>query len=406
MKDRTLQIKEALESLKAAERAADFEALACHLAKRRWPELVVTERKSDGGEDLTSFTANASGQRVRGAVSLTGTWDKVRKDAKRQRGRKVKTDVLVFLTTERLDNLVVADWCQKFKKEFGHELIVLGQAELINELEKPESDPLREDLVGYLEHVIGRCDKLLLAGLDSKASDPNTCKRLDLANVYIELATDLRRPLREGEKPLRRGPVELKGPPEGENAVQVSALEAASDHRRLVLTGQPGSGKTTFIRHLCLCLAQHSRHPEAGWLARLKPSGWAGGALVPLVIELRFFARTLAPDVQGQPSPRALWDFFVSRCDYDFSVGGAKEALLRALEAGRALVIFEGLDEVPTGPQRAHVKQAIEAFATAQAAPFQRATRQAVGAWAKTKAQSRAGPPSRRANCLRKRPTL
>jgi hypothetical protein len=70
MKDRSVQITEALASMKSAERHADFQALACHIAKRRWPTLVVTERKSDGGEDLTSFFADATGRRVRGAVSL------------------------------------------------------------------------------------------------------------------------------------------------------------------------------------------------------------------------------------------------------------------------------------------------------------------------------------------------
>ncbi|MBI4659228.1 MAG: hypothetical protein HY735_10335 [Verrucomicrobia bacterium] len=73
MKDQRLEIKEALESLKAAERASDFEDLAVHLAKRRWPELVATERKSDGGEDATSFYRGADGKRRRLACSLTGT---------------------------------------------------------------------------------------------------------------------------------------------------------------------------------------------------------------------------------------------------------------------------------------------------------------------------------------------
>ena len=80
MKDRSLQIKEALESLKAAERATDFQELALHLARRRWPEFVATERKSDGGEDATSFQRNAGGQLCRLACSLTGTLEKVRKD--------------------------------------------------------------------------------------------------------------------------------------------------------------------------------------------------------------------------------------------------------------------------------------------------------------------------------------
>ena len=224
MKDRRVQIKEALENLKATERAADFQGLACHIAKRRWPELVVTERKSDGGEDLTSFTAGRDGLRVRGAVSLTGTWTKVRDDARRQRERGLQTDLLVFLTTEPVGNLAVAEWCRKFKAEFGHELVVLGQAELIDELERPEHDrlcvdylkldPLWEPLALYFDHVISRCDKVLLAGIDPRAGDPQTCKRLDLASVYIDLATDLTRAPREDEQRPQDGRSELWSSPE------------------------------------------------------------------------------------------------------------------------------------------------------------------------------------------------
>lgn len=375
MKDRSLQIKEALEGLKAAERATDFQELALHLARRRWPEFVATEHKSDGGEDATSFQRNAGGQLCRLACSLTGTLEKVRRDARRQRERGLKTDVLVFITPEPVNNLEVAAWRKAIKKEFNHDLEVLGQAELISQLARPEHDWLcvrylrleavAGDLGTYLDHVIGRSDKVLLAGIDPKAGDPDTCKRLDLANVYIELATDLRRPPHEGEATRRRGGPDLKGLPGGENLIQVSALEAACDHRRLALTGKPGSGKTTFIRHLCLCLAQHLRHPDQGWLERLERSGWVDEALVPMVVELRFFARSLPPELKARPEPRALWDFFVQQSLKPNALDGLQASRLRTLEAGRALVIFEGLDEVPNGTQRGYVMQAIEAFAAA-----------------------------------------
>ncbi|MCX6926202.1 MAG: SUMF1/EgtB/PvdO family nonheme iron enzyme, partial [Verrucomicrobia bacterium] len=228
-----------------------------------------------------------------------------------------------------------------------------------------EVEDIAAKLATYFKHVIGRSDKLLLAGIDPKAIDPRTCKRLDLANVYIELATDLRRLRREDEKTQPHKRSELTGLHGDANTIQVSALEAASDHRRLVLTGKPGSGKTRFVRYLCLCLAQNFGHLEADWLSRLKRSGWAEDALVPIVVELRFFARTLPRDIGAKPQPRALWDFFVHHTVEPDAMEHLQGCLLRAVESGRALVIFEGLDEVPTGPQRAYVKQAIEEFATA-----------------------------------------
>ena len=211
-----------------------------------------------------------------------------------------------------------------------------------------EVEDIAAKLATYFEHVIGRSDKLLLAGIDPKASDPRTCKRLDLANVYIELATDLRRPRREDEKTQPHNRAELTGLRGDADTSQVSALEATSDHRRLVLIGKPGSAKTTFVRYLCLCLAQQFRHAEAQWLDRLNRSGWADGFLVPIVVELRFFARSLAPDISIKPQPRALWDFFVQHSLEPNAMEHLQGTLLRVVEAGRALVIFEGLDEVPT----------------------------------------------------------
>ncbi|MBL9172000.1 MAG: NACHT domain-containing protein [Verrucomicrobiales bacterium] len=372
MSDRRLQIQRALENLKSNERAAEFESLAAHLAKRRHPSLVVTERKADGGEDLTSFVADEQGRRIRGAVSLTGTLEKIRKDARRQRKLGVQSDLLVFVTTEAISNLEVGEWCRKFREEFGYDLAVLGQADLIAELEKPENewlcadylgiDPLVAALGSYLDEVIERSDKLLLAGIDPKSSDPNTCKRLDLANVYIGLSTGLRRPLREDEKLKRAADPQRNLATE---SVPVSALEAAAEHPRLVLTGLPGSGKTTFIRHLCLCLAQHLRTRDAAWLDRLRSSGWEGRPLVPIVVELRAFARSLPQDLKVPPESGALWKFFVEQV-LDDGLRIHSDRLLKLLESGRALVIFEGLDEVPTGPQRQYVRAAIEVFAAAR----------------------------------------
>jgi predicted NACHT family NTPase len=75
-----------------------------------------------------------------------------------------------------------------------------------------------------------------------------------------------------------------------------------------------------------------------------------------------------SPEISGTPQPRALWDFFVQHSLTPNAMESLQENLLQAVTAGRALVIFEGLDEVPTGPQRAFVKRAIEEFAAA--APF------------------------------------
>lgn len=48
----------------------------------------------------------------------------------------------------------------------------------------------------------------------------------------------------------------------------------------MVLLGDPGGGKSTFINHLAYCLAAHQLYPEAGWLTHLP--GWSVALYFPV----------------------------------------------------------------------------------------------------------------------------
>ena len=120
----------------------------------------------------------------------------------------------------------------------------------------------------------------------------------------------------------------------------------------MVLLGDPGSGKSTFIKHLGLCLAGEILQPDAGWLERLG-EGWQHGTLFPLLVVLRDFART--PDCDG--SADGLWRFIAQ------DVGDFALHLKQSLDAGGVLVLLDGLDEVSDQDQRARVRDAVAAFA-------------------------------------------
>jgi formylglycine-generating enzyme required for sulfatase activity len=233
----------------------------------------------------------------------------------------------------------------------------------------PGTDPAW--LTTYLEYLERTSADIRLSGMDARAADPQRARQLQLANVYVNLETELTRPAKPGEPPSRR---KSPGLNEESETLPVSALEAAGQHRRLVLTGQPGSGKTTFIRYLCLCLARHGLDAQGAWLDRLKAGGWPAEPQIPLVIELRYFARSLPAELSAtesarrtSPQPRDLWDFFVQCVLLPQNLAPVAPLLEQALREGRALVIFEGLDEVPSGEQRRHVQCAIQRFAAAAA---------------------------------------
>ncbi len=220
----------------------------------------------------------------------------------------------------------------------------------------PSQDP-NEALAIYCRVLVSACRHLPLRGVDIDASDPTGGQqRLDLAQVYVNLDTKTQVPLSKEEmkKQQQRAVVdEHKTRPLG-------VLEATIQNHRLVILGDPGSGKSTFMNHLALCLAGQKLEPQAGWLGRL--SGWPKNEtdLVPITVILRDFARWV-PAKTKKPEPRHLWDFILSRLEAQ-NLAFVAKPLEAALEKGRAVVLLDGLDEIPTQKQRTFIRDSVAAF--------------------------------------------
>jgi hypothetical protein len=133
-------------------------------------------------------------------------------------------------------------------------------------IEVPPGEPAAEvqerALRAYLERLAGECDVLHLRGMDPRAADVTRQETMSLAAVYTALDTGRRVDL-SGEELValkERGREPLEAVAEGRRGERpqrpMSALEAASRFDRLVLLGDPGAGKSTFINHLALRLAQ------------------------------------------------------------------------------------------------------------------------------------------------------
>lgn len=185
--------------------------------------------------------------------------------------------------------------------------------------------------------------------LDERSADP-AARRLTLERVYVALNVTTPRP----KALYLQGVEDYQQPPLG----AVEALCHAKK-QRMVLLGQPGSGKSTLGRYLGLTLAEALLEPDAANLVERLP-GWTGPVLLPVFVPLRQLAAGLP--AAGPGSAGQIEAFIGQQMDARDALRGFGEPLLKELETVGGLVIFDGLDEV-AGAQRARVKQALQEFA-------------------------------------------
>jgi len=224
----------------------------------------------------------------------------------------------------------------------------------------PAAQQRREEaLVRYLRHLRRLCNALPLAAL-AEEEGPHRRAEVTLNRVYIVLNTTTQVPLTEEEQTRQRNELSVLRA----EARPLPVLEAAAQESRLVILGDPGSGKSTFVNYLAYLLAG-ARLGEVNLL-----EGWPHGPLLPMRIILRELVGHLpgADELQGLSTERRMvrlvggvWAYLRQELEATYRAEEALEVLEREVDEGRALVIFDGLDEVVPG-RREVVRQAVEAF--------------------------------------------
>ncbi len=233
------------------------------------------------------------------------------------------------------------------------------------------TDPQERELrQAYLNHLFAEVSPLTLSGIDPKtASDAKA--HLNLSAVYTALLTltpeECDRPDHEGspEKSLRE-------------ARRLSALGHLDTQPRLVLLGDPGSGKSTFVNFVALCLAGEALGRSDANLARLteplpaeegdqsvQPQPWSHKALLPVRVVLRDFAARGLPPAGQRATASHLYDFMETELK-QAELGDYLPVMERELRGQGGLLLLDGLDEVPEADRRREqIKQVVADFAAA-----------------------------------------
>jgi hypothetical protein len=195
----------------------------------------------------------------------------------------------------------------------------------------------------YLRQLRAQCNRLPLADMGDREDAENAREVMTLDQVYITLnVSDPQYAERYGITHERAEQIlELKGH-------GLSARSAVARSELAVLHGAPGSGKSAFVRQLAadLCAAQLGEAQLPSVMRPLRD-------LCPVVVNLRELAQRLkALNLDGliaqdkrKALQKVLWEQWQSELDV-LDVPDFKDALRVKLLDGKALLVFDGLDEV------------------------------------------------------------
>jgi hypothetical protein len=216
----------------------------------------------------------------------------------------------------------------------------------------------------YLHQLSRHNNRLQFTGIP----DPKEKKDIELPEVFVMQRAresvpgeDYQQLLREheGDKAFSDEEVHLRRimpvhREETRPAMKFNRVLEESDNRRFVVLGKPGSGKSSLLKFLMLTAAQ--KHLDFHRDSR--------ELLFPIFVEIRKLEHALAGSTEPDYN---ILEFLYDSMSREYGLrlpgGGFFESYL---DKGKALLLFDGLDEVAAESRRAEIRRMISAFITSR----------------------------------------
>jgi energy-coupling factor transporter ATP-binding protein EcfA2 len=132
-----------------------------------------------------------------------------------------------------------------------------------------------------------------------------------------------------------------------------------ADGGRHVILGDPGSGKTTLLRFLALIGRSEPLQRRYRHRAKDADFRYEEDQRLPIVVTLRRYA-----DALKQDDSLSLFDYIRANIAADFSIADlSPEFLAYYLESGKAILLFDGLDELPNPNFKRKVRNRVQNLA-------------------------------------------